>query len=200
MPTCRAGQKSGLSLVVEGPDDVRRLRRLFPEVGPPHLILNGHGVRGVEATSRTLGTGFDQPYLGVCDRDLRSDEELEEAGRRVPGLFFWPSRCLENELLHPPLLARALDMTGHGVSEGEIREVLRAIADGQYDEVHATLVERRLRQAHEGSVEHKDGEPAIGLLRRRFERVGTLRNNAPWRLPRWRRRLRSRCDASGVPI
>jgi len=162
-------EQKRLSLVVEGTDDVRRLRRLLPDLRPPNLILDGHGVRGVEATCRTLSTGFDQPYLGVCDRDLRSDEELEDARRRVPGLFFLPSRCLENELLHPPLLAHALDMTGHGVSESEIREVLRGIADEQYDQVHATLVERRLRHAYEGSVEHEEGEPAIGLLRRRFE-------------------------------
>ena len=162
-------EQKRLVLVVEGTDDVRRLRRLLPDLRLPHLILDGHGFHGVQATCRTLGSGFDQPYLGVCDRDLRSDDEVEEVRRRVPGLFFWPSRCLENELLHPPLLARALDMTGHEVSEAEIRAVLRKIADGQYDEVHATMVDGLLRHADEGSLQLEDGEPPIGLLRRRFE-------------------------------
>jgi hypothetical protein len=158
-----------LVLVVEGPDDVRRLRRLLPDVRPPDLILDGNGARGVQRTCRTLSSGFDQPHLGVCDRDLMSNEEVEALRRRVPGLFVMPSRCLENELLHPPLLARALDMTGHEVSEAEVRVVLRQIADEQYDQVHATMVDRILYREYTEPIQREDGEPPIGLLRREYE-------------------------------
>jgi hypothetical protein len=98
-----------------------------------------------------------------------TDDEVDDLRRRVPGLFVLPSRCLENELLHPPLLYRALDMTGHEVSEGEIRSVLREIADAQYDEVHATMVDRVLYRQYSESLQREDGESPIGLLRRRYE-------------------------------
>ena len=51
------------------------------------MILDGNGSRGVQNTCRALGSGFDQPHLGVCDRDVMSDEEVDDLRRRVPGLF-----------------------------------------------------------------------------------------------------------------
>lgn len=162
------GAQKRLVLVVEGVDDVRRLQRLLA-LSAPHLILDGHGSRGVQNTCRALGSGFDQPHLGVCDRDVMSDEEVDELRRSVPGLFVLPSRCLENELLHPPLLARALDMTGQGVSEPGIRRVLREIADAQYEEVHGRMVDHILRRRHRESLQRQEGETRIGLVRRRYE-------------------------------
>ena len=133
-------------------------RRLLPDVRSPDLILDGNGARGVHRTCRTLSSGFDQPHLGVCDR-IMSNQDVEALRRRVPGLFVLPSRCLENELLHPPLLARALDMTGHEVSEAEVRALLRQIADDQYDQIHATIVDRILYREYTEPIEREDGEP-----------------------------------------
>jgi hypothetical protein len=156
-------------VIAEGVDDVRRLARLLADLGGSAVILDGHGARGVQQTCRALASGFDQPHLGVCDRDVMSDEEVENLRRRVPGLFVLPSRCLENELLHPPLLSRALDMTGHQVSEAEVRTVLREIADGQYEEVHARIVDHVVRQLHRESLGRQEGETPIGRVRRRLE-------------------------------
>jgi hypothetical protein len=164
-----ASPQKRLVLVAEGVDDIRRLQRLLGDLGAPHMILDGNGSRGVQHTCRALGSGFDQPHLGVCDRDVMSDEEVEDLRRRVPGLFVLPSRCLENELLHPPLLTRALDMTGHEVSETEVRRVLREIADGQYEEVHATMVDHILHGRFRETLHREEGETPIGQVRRRYE-------------------------------
>jgi hypothetical protein len=125
--------------------------------------------RGVRETCKALGSGFDRPYIGVCDRDLRSDEEISQQEQRVPGLFFLASRCLENELLHPPLLVRALDMTGHEVTEAEIRLALRTIADGQYQDVHARMVESELHRLEDLSLGREEGETPLGGVRRKYE-------------------------------
>lgn len=156
-------------LIAEGVDDVRRLKRLLADLGGPPMILDGQGARGVQHTCRALGSGFDQPHLGICDRDVMSDEEIQDLRRDVPALFVLPSRCLENELLHPPLLARALDMTGHEVPETEVRRVLREIADGQYSEVHARMVDHILRRQPRESLQRQEGETPIGAVKRQFE-------------------------------
>src|SRR5690348_8205526 len=135
-------REASFLLIVEGVDELRRLPRLLPGIDTKsYIMLDGKGFRGVRDTCKTLGSGFDRPSIGVCDRDLRSDEEISQQEQRVPGLLFLASRCLENELLHPPLLVRALDMTGHEVTEAEIRLALRTIADEQYQDVHARIVE-----------------------------------------------------------
>jgi len=77
-----------------------------------------------------------------------SDEDVEALRGKTPGLFVLPSRCLENELLYPPLLARALDMSGHQITEADIRTVLREIADNQFDQAHARTVDHILRRDH----------------------------------------------------
>ena len=164
-----ASPQKRLVLVAEGVDDIRRLQRLLGDLGAPHMILDGNGSRGVQHTCRALGGGFDQPHLGVCDRDVMSDEEVEDLRRRVPGLFVLPSRCLENELLHPPLLALALDMTGHEVGEAEVRRVLREIADGQYEEVHASMVNHILHGRFREPLHREEGETPLGRVRRRYE-------------------------------
>jgi hypothetical protein len=193
-----------LLLIVEGVDDVRRLRRLLPELGVPHLVLDGKGFRGVRETCQALSSGFDQPYLGVCDRDLKSDEDVDAQRERLPSLFFLPSRCLENELLHPPLLSRALDMSGHEITEAEIRAALRKIADEQYEAVHARMVDDALRHAFNGPFQREEDETPIRLVRRQYE---GRRNSAQNRVlaitemaDRVERELRGRWDAEHLAL
>lgn len=152
------GHQRPLLLVVEGVDDVRRYVRLLPGLRPPPSILDANGSQGVRLTCRALSTGSDRPYLGVCDRDLLSDDQVEELRQSVPGLFILPTRCLENELLHPPLLSRALDQSGHQATESEVRSLLRTIADEQYDDIHAAMVEGLLYRADEERVRREPGE------------------------------------------
>jgi hypothetical protein len=159
-------------VVVEGADDIRRLGRLLVGLDSSVSFLDAHGSSGVRITCRSLGSGFDGAFLGICDRDAMTTDEAEDLCRRVPGLFVWPSRCLENELLHPPLLTRALDMSGHDISELDVRRELRAIADEQYDYVHASIVEHRLRRGSFEAPPRAEAETPIGGVRRRLEATG----------------------------
>ena len=157
-------------LIVEGVDELRRLPRLLPEIDTQnYIMLDGQGFRGVRDTCKTLGSGFDRPYIGVCDRDLKGDEEVGQQEQSTPGLFFLASRCLENELLHPPLLMHALDMTGHKVSETEILSALRTIADGQYEEVHARLVDSALHRMTDLPLGREEGKTPLSGIRRKYE-------------------------------
>jgi hypothetical protein len=132
-------------------------------------MLDGQGFRGVRDTCKTLGSGFDRPYVGVCDRDLRSDDETIQEEEKAPGLFFLASRCLENELLDPPLLTRTLDMAGYEITEAEIRLTLRAIADGQYQDVHARMVDSELHRMRDLPLGREEGEAPLGGIRRKYE-------------------------------
>lgn len=107
----RSAANSSMLIIVEGRDDLRRLPLLLPPELVPRTILMAEGAKGVQATCRTLESGFDRPFLGICDRDLMTDQDVEELHAKLPSLFVWPSRCLENELLHPPLLSQVLTMT-----------------------------------------------------------------------------------------
>ena len=157
-------------LIVEGVDELRRLPGLLPEIdAKSYIMLDGQGFRGVRDTCKTLGSGFDRPYVGVCDRDLRSDDETIYEEEKAPGLFFLASRCLENELLHPPLLMRTLDMAGYEITEAEIRLTLRAIADGQYQDVHARMVDSELHRMRDLPLGREEGEVPLGGIRRKYE-------------------------------
>ena len=158
-------KQTRLLLIVEGDDDARRLKRLLSDLPTSPTILIGYGSSGVQRTCSTLARGFSRPYLGVCDRDLMTDDEVAVLNRGTSGLFFWPLRCLENELLHPPLLCRALDMSGHvGNNESLVRTVIREIADSHYDEVHAKIVERVLRSEYKVLAQHNEGDSPIRRL------------------------------------
>jgi hypothetical protein len=198
-------EQNRLLLIVEGDNNVRRLKRLLSDLLTPPMILIGHGTVGVQRTCGTLGSGFSQPYLGVCDRDLMSDDEVADLHRRVSGLFFWPLRCLENELLYPPLLCRALDMSGYvGNSETRVRAVLREIADTQYQEVHAKIVGQVLHREYKVLAQHDEGDSP---LRRIINEHEARRNSAQRRLSamstvasRVERELRQRWDADHLVL
>ncbi len=157
-------------LIVEGPDDERRLQLLLPPEFLPSTVLIADGAQGVQSTCRALASGFDPPFLGVCDRDLMSLDEVEDLRRRFPHLFVWPSRCLENELLHPPLLWHTLEMTGHrDITEDRVRAVLREIADTQRPDVLARLVNQALYRRVQVTVEREDGDGPVDVMAKRYE-------------------------------
>lgn len=95
-------------LVVEGPDDEKRLRMLLPdEIAAARVVVAGgrHSVLRTADALRGLNVGV--PWICVIDRDFLTDDECESvaADERV---FIWDSRMLENILLHPVLLREIL--------------------------------------------------------------------------------------------
>jgi hypothetical protein len=162
IPGVPPAANSSMLIVVEGPDDLRRLPLLLPPELVPGAILMAEGTKGVQATCRTLESGFDRPFLGICDRDLMTDRDIEELHAKLPALFVWPSRCLENELLHPPLLSQVLTMTGHpDVGEQRVRTVLREIAATQREEILATLVNADMLRKHDLALDKRPGETPV---------------------------------------
>ena len=156
-------------MIVEGPEDQRRLELLLPPDEIPELILLGGGAAGVEAGCRVLETGFQGAFIGVRDRDLMDEEKAQALSLEVPSLFVLPSRCLENELLHPPLLTHVLDMLGHqDMTEDVVRAVLREIADEQKAEVAVDLAELDLYAKFELSRERDQKDTPAEAMARRF--------------------------------
>lgn len=154
-------------IIVEGNSDANRISALFPlESGRATVHVAGSAA-AVEATCRTLAEQSPLPFLGVRDRDLLSDEEVARLERNLPNLFVWPSRSFENELLHTPLLVRTLRRAGRDVSESEVRERVRVIADGHRAEVLAALVDAELRRRH--AYERRGGDPLDRLRHQLIE-------------------------------
>jgi hypothetical protein len=164
-----AGTVRELLVIVEGREDQRRIELLLPPEEMPNGLLIAAGAAGVEASCRTLETGFTRPFLGVRDRDLMDEEKLQALSLEVPSLFVLPSRCLENELLHPPLLTHVLDMLGHrDMPEERVRAVLREIADEQKAEVAVELAELDLYAKFELSRERDQKDTPAEAMARRF--------------------------------
>jgi predicted ATPase len=142
--------QSEFVLILEGPADKRYVSTLLPViVGRAATYLAGSG-DDVVRTCKVFG-GADQilPWVGVRDRDLLPDDEVERLESGAPGLFVWPSRMLENELLHPPLLEATLSRAGREVSADRIEEQIRGIAEADKDRLVAELVEQELKKRHD---------------------------------------------------
>ncbi len=133
-------------VVVEGPHDVSCIERvLAPRLLAEVEFAAAGNVGAVMHVSRALAGGA-RPFVAVRDRDLLTSDQVDALCRQMPNLFVWPGRCLENELLHPPLLASAVRSTAAELDEATVRELMRSLAEEQREEMVADLVERRLRE------------------------------------------------------
>jgi hypothetical protein len=113
------------------------------------VISQAGGATALEATCRALDTtAAALPHICVRDRDLLTDTDVAQLESDLPGLFVWPNRCLENELLDSQLLQRTLYAAGITTTVENITADLRRIADEQTEEVLAALVRQELMQAH----------------------------------------------------
>lgn len=141
--------QSDALVVVEGATDVQRLSALLPlELGRTVQLVAGNGV-GVETVVKMLNEGeIPVPHLGIRDRDYMSDEEVDALRASIPNLFVWSARSIENEILHPPLIAAMLDRIGREASEDDVRNALKERADRQRDVILSELVEARLGRSH----------------------------------------------------
>lgn len=140
--------QADLLLVVEGDSDRQWLQRLLPiETGRAQFVIAGNA-EGVLATSRALADGYGGHWLAIRDRDLLSSDHLERLTERDPHVFVWPQRMVENELLHPPLIASTFGSVGRATSVEEARQLIKGLFDRQRPQIEAGLVEQRLRAEH----------------------------------------------------
>jgi hypothetical protein len=148
--------QSQFLVVVEGESDKQRLSSLLPVELSPSVTTVAGDASSVERVAQTLSSTGDISFLAIRDRDLMSDEKVATAEASSPNLFIWPNRMLENELLHPPLLAETLVRAGVGTTVGEVTDTLGRIAELQRDDVVAALVEAELVERFEVNVKATD--------------------------------------------
>ena len=91
--------QTDLLVVVEGTTDISLLESLLPVLFGRTTIRQAGSASDVEHACRALGAHPDLRFLGIRDRDLLTQGELDERVGAIPGLFVWPSRMMENELL-----------------------------------------------------------------------------------------------------
>ena len=150
-----------------GGDTRRHLHRACAAAGLVRRGRDRHG-RGSGAGRERVSCakGGTRPVLGVRDRDLLNDTEVDEICRGIPNLFVWPGRCLENDLLHPPLLVSAVRSTAAEINEATVREQLRLLAEQHRDEMVAHLADRRLRDEMPDEPRPRARTPSVGCRSR----------------------------------
>jgi len=139
-------------LIVEG-DDLRILKRLHDTLFPtslmsldaiPNMAIGGWGGWAwAVGSSLAMKNAFGESVHTYCilDRDYHSDEEIAEreceAKERDVDLYVWKRKELENYLLDPSAIAKALGRSGGkaGVSPEAILDTMRRLADRMEDEV-----------------------------------------------------------------
>lgn len=166
--------QSDFLLVLEGPTDERYLSTLLPIiVGRAAIYLAGSGDDVVRACQVLGGSEQILPWIGVRDRDLLTDGEVNALESEAPGLYVWPMRMLENELLSPPLLEATLARAGRQLSADRIEAQLRELADADFEQLVADLAEQGLKRQHDIKPEKTDN-PVDNL--RNY--LGALRESA----------------------
>ncbi len=131
-------------LIVEGPDDEKRLRMLLPnEIGGAKVVVAG-GREAVLKTSDALrGLDVGIPWMCVIDRDYLTDAECAELasdGR----VFVWDARMLENILLGVDLVRGVLLPAVE--NDANFDKSFRAVLDGLKDAAVEQFVEARVRR------------------------------------------------------
>jgi hypothetical protein len=105
------------------------------------------------------------PWFCVIDRDLLSDDEVQEEQMARPGLFVWSRRAIESCFLEAGLLAAVLNSNSIGsqIDDDAASRLLWEAAEPLRDEVLASLVNRRLMS--------EVPPPVLGNSLGRFERI-----------------------------
>ncbi|PPH37915.1 hypothetical protein C5C53_06000 [Rathayibacter sp. AY1E3] len=136
--------QADMLIVVEGGDDERRIKMLFPEevAGARFLVAGSrYGVLQAAATLRRLH--LEMPWICVIDRDFSDEDEVAKltADKRV---FVWEARMIENVLLSVPLLTRAL--AAKADPDGLISGEFSLIIDSFKEQAKNQFVEASVRQ------------------------------------------------------
>jgi hypothetical protein len=150
--------QSDMLVVVEGSLDARRLPAALPLTLSRSALHIAGDAKGVEATCRTLASRtLLIPWICIRDRDLLSDEDVANLHAKMPGLFVWPSRCLENELLSPSLVSVTLQRTGRTTTEEEVVAKLLSLADAHRESILAGWTDLELKRRHPISLRSNSG-------------------------------------------
>lgn len=145
--------QADILLLVEGESDRQLLSRLLPvESGRAQYVI-ARNATGVMNTSQALSHGYPGAWLAICDRDLLSDDARQALIDRDSHLVVWPQRTIENELLHPPLLARTFTHAGRPTTVAQAESMLDDLFSRQRLMVEAGLVEEILRAEHSTDVQ-----------------------------------------------
>lgn len=114
-------------LVVEGPDDEKRLRMLLPNELAGAKVITAGGVDAVLGMASSLrGLDIGVPWLCVVDRDFMSADEVAEVTKKGD-VFVWDARMLENVLLASDVLPEVLTLNGTSIEVA--RASIRAAID-----------------------------------------------------------------------
>jgi predicted ATPase len=139
--------QSDLLVIVEGTTDIAVLEALLPVELGRALIRAAGSAHQVEEACKALAAHGGVRFLGIRDRDLLSDAELEKLTETDPNLFVWPARTVENELLRAPLLQKTFERGGRTMSEDDAASLVKSLAERQLDQIRAQLVDAALRRA-----------------------------------------------------
>ncbi|MGW0980358.1 AAA family ATPase [Streptomyces xiamenensis] len=137
-------------LVVEGKYDEDDLLSLFPDdIGHARIVKAGNS-NEVMAHHRSLTASVNRlPWLCLRDRDLMTEGEVQRLSSEYLNLHIWPRRAIESMLLHPPLISSVfLTTAGYKISEEEVEELLRELADPLIGEVAKTLAHAEINRVH----------------------------------------------------
>ncbi|MFD5749075.1 ATP-dependent endonuclease [Streptomyces sp. NPDC127033] len=136
-------------LVVEGKCDEGDLFLLFPsEMSRAKLVKAGSSSE-VMAHYKSLTASENRlPWLCLRDRDLMTASEVQHLSSAYPNLHVWPRRAIESMLLHPPLISATFATVGHRLTEKEVEELLRELAEPLMKEVAKALTHVEINQLH----------------------------------------------------
>lgn len=138
-------------LIVEGPNDAKRLKVLFPEeLARVKIVEAGSREQVLRASEALSRVEVGIPHLCVVDRDYLSDREVMRLEGK--GVFVWKARMIENILLNSSLISAVTYK-----SAAEIAVIIRAAADRFRAEAIGVFAEQRaLTLPSEKSFEHSN--------------------------------------------
>lgn len=138
--------QSDFLLIVEGQDDERRLRILFPEeLAAAKVSIAGSRNSVLEMAKSLRRLDLQVPFLGLVDRDFATEQEVT-ALMAKGDIFVWDMRMLENVLLSAELLQRVIGpTTGEKANfEAKLGGIIDALKDDAVEQFVNAAITRRL--------------------------------------------------------
>lgn len=132
-------------LIVEGPDDEKRLRMLLPtELAGAKIVTAGGVERALSMAASLRGLDIGVPWLCVIDRDFMTPDEVTRINADGQ-VFVWQARMLENILLESEMLPGLLSIAG-GSTDTAQAQIMSAIEAGR-DQSMRQFIDTRINRA-----------------------------------------------------
>ena len=141
--------QSDALLVLEGTTDPLQIGAFLPlELGRSATVIGGDAT-GVETVVKSMNAAdLPIPHIGIRDRDYLTDAEATALEKKIPNLFVWSLRSVENEILSPPLISKTLQRAGAPMTAASVNKKLRDLAKAQREIIQAELTDARLHSQH----------------------------------------------------